>query len=483
MKKTITLLTFAAFLLSAFGASAQNSIIAQRNDPEYHISESTLISPYKYPQTIECFNTPDERSVFVLSLPNHQTIGMEVSGLYISDMAVDTIHDTLYFCGHTLGETQQGVIGYCSIYDLFYGAGFLSHQDLFYVGDDQDYAVDLTRMLYYRKSNNMPYVAAIGKSNKGYPCLVDMSKSQYGGYIGGCVKDKKESFTDIKSVTKSSFPLTKHYLVTAGLDTSYGPYISLRYYDLDNVFNISGDQDYVNIFSVNASDPRQWLLKDVLVSFVGDNIFSTVSYRSQWTYLGLPVGKYNKIHVAFYDVGALVSHSLFSMVKSIEIPYISVFDAHARLHRYINQGNSDRVVFLQTTPASGNHSSSFCEIDYASLGASGTVSFFGDRDIRLQGLARFNGFNNYIMSGVSVANDHKLMYEMETFGLSSSCAVGDRYNYEEKEPMASIREKRAFESVAGINAPEETHCRKREVPFFIDCTDGERQEDNAAEEN
>ena len=360
-----------AAVLSGGGAGAQNSVITHRIDSADNI-QSTLICEYIYPQTIACFNTEDRMTVFVLDTQSNQTISVKLKGYYIRDIAINDTKDTLFFCGYKFDYRQQGIFGFFNIHDVFFGSGYIHIHDYFYTnGNNNNYVKDLTRMVFYRRQNVYPYVACIGRTKDNYPCLVDVEIRPMGGYTSGYINNHDEKFTDIKPA--SVLGQIPDYILTSGTESSNGTYISLRYYRINNVISTPGDQDYINTFCANPSDMREWLDTNVLLTYVGEDILSTVSYRRHPE--SLPRTD-NNIHVAYYNLRSLiVNHSLFSMVKSIEIPFIRENDHDATLHRYLNQRTTDKTVFLQTTPLSGNFTSTFCELDYTSLGTAGTVDF------------------------------------------------------------------------------------------------------------
>lgn len=79
------------------------------------------------------------------------------------------------------------------------------------------------------------------------------------------------------------------------------------------------------------------------------------------------------------------------------------------------------------------------------------------------------------MSGYSVSNTSKLMYEMETFGNMSTCVEAKEYKYEDTEPMASIRERAPFIVLSCVYSPRPVEKRVKEVPIFIDCPKREQE--------
>lgn len=456
MKKKLIFTVFIYAVMCNMNASAQNSVTAQRPDLEYRIV-STLICDHTDTTTIACYNTVDGKSVFLLSFNNYHTIGAELSGYYINDMKVVTQLDSVFFCGYKIGNDTTGIIGHFDISDVFFGSGSVYIQDVFSVGDVYTFAREFKRLVSYYKNDNSHHVVCIGKTQKNFPCIVDLNVASYGGYTGGYVPNNAETFTDIMSM---SYGL-RDYLVTSGIDSRMGSYISMRLYDKENVISTPGIQDYIRTFCSSPSDLRIWHNKEVLLSLVNWNTFSTVSYR--W-------GKKNtlNVHLAFYDMDAFVSNSHFSMIKSVEIPMFDLHDSYAKLHRYLYMKNN-KLVFLHQTSTDNQIPYTYCEVDYPALGALGTLDFYGDPFRPMQGLTRYNGTSRYLMSGFLNMYNYKFMYEMETYGNPSSCVESVEYVYEEREPMASTREQIPFVYQTFISAMMPKSCRIKEVPLYIDC--------------
>ena len=476
MKSKLFLSMFALTLLPVL-AAAQTSIVAY--SPHYSTNKKVLIAEVEYPATIVCTNSGDDSVTFIYTDGTMQSDELVIRGYWVNDIKV--IKDTLFFCGRTIGlRDTMAIFGFFKFDAHFAHVDSIFIYDKFKAGEPGQSVKEFTRMTSFSNNWNPSHIACIGtcmNQDRPNPCLVDIYKSgTHWDYFGGSINNEKETLTDITYMILLN---NRRYLVTSGFDNTYGRHINLRVYDPDNIFDPSGIQNMRHVFCVDYSNSNGWLNPNVLLTTVSESLLSTVSYRSAPIYS--PVDRNvilvnANIHVAFYNINYLLSNSVYSMVKSLEIPI--GLQARMQMNQYIRKRNQT-LVFLHNhanTVIPNDNQSVFSEIDYSSLQSSGSLKAYKYTDNIMQGLSPYNGINNYVLSGYYRTNNDDLRYSMETYYTPSLCAEKVDYKYEVRENISSINEEKPFTSMIGRIIWEKPEIRKQSVATRIICEDGQAKD-------
>ena len=472
MKTIISFFPILLYLMSGL-AVAQTSVVAE--SPNQSKSKKVIIREYQYPATITCANSGYDSVTFIYTDASMQSYELVIRGYYVNDMRI--VKDTLFFCGRKTGKgIYQGFIGYFKFDSRFEHIDSICLYHDFYVGFGYGNKVDeFTRMVTYTSSIGDLHVACVGECSNGiHPCLVDMYTNQYIGfwqYAGGEILNDKETLTDLK-IINARYDITRK-LVTSGFDVSSGQYINLRVYDPDDVFAPGGSQNMCHVFSFDPSNSNDWDGNEVLLSNVGNGIFSTASYRKSSSRFadGSLASSAADLNLAFFDLSPLISNSVYAMTQmySVTLPT----STGKTINEYIFKSNPHLLVLLHTlNPATSNAASLFHEINYTSLPGYNAIKTYTNSDNIMQGLSSYHSNSNYVMSGYSLANDNDLKYEMETFGTAPLCAKMLPYPYKQDACAASVNQEKPFVSLLGRVYWEKVEFIRRSVPVLIMCEDG-----------
>ena len=432
-------------------------------------AKKSLVREYQtaYPATVACYNS-DSTVTFVYRDNNVQVREKTLEDYWVNDMVI--VGEELYFCGRDINR-KRGIIGGFNINAFFFGSGQVSILPDLYAGNDASKVLNLTRMAEFSWDLSNFRIACIGycgEDNKTYPCLIDFNADFIApAYTGGYVDDTKESFTDIKVVRG---PYMQYYLVTAGFDFTYGRYINIRAYGPNSVFSPSGIQDMCHIYCIDTAEARPWLDDAVLLTRVADDRFVTVSYRyapkvrDDIFYF---VKANTNIHLGLFSLNDIFNNSTQALISNYEIPLgITIF---RQMDEILYSIRKKRLVFLHTYSNESQRRSEFCDFDYNSLSASGTLPAFHDPDIFQQGLDLYNTMSNYILSGFNRLLPTTLKYEMETFGTYPQCVNGLEYNYERMPTIKSMNMERAFNTREFSDTPIHFQINKVDIGTFLDC--------------
>ena len=185
------------------------------------------------------------------------------------------------------------------------------------------------------------------------------------------------------------------HLVTAGMDTSFNggvKYLTLRVYDINDIFAPSGVQDFKYIFCIDTAFGVDWEKEDVLVRHLEDGFFATVSYLKPKLYNDVVWGSkqlnhLNSVHVGVFKLNTLLSLSVSGMISSTVFEPLSLTGNNLTEFvrgPYLTMAFQERIVdngpFL---------SSNYCEIDFNTLFNVSSVRKFNTLgDV-------YTGMNNY----------------------------------------------------------------------------------------
>lgn len=470
------LLLFCVFILYALQSFSQTSVVGKSQN--YSTNKKVLIKEYDYPVTIACANSGADSVTFIYTDGTMQSAEIVIRGYWINDIAI--VKDTLFFCGRTAGNSPtSGIFGFFKFNSSFTPVSGIHICDNIIVGDLDDPARELTRMEAFVTSYGERHVACIGISKKyRQACFIDMyamtaiTNAWY--YFSGITNNENETFTDVKRV--STYLDSRNYIVTSGFDTRYGRYINLRVYNPDYTLDPTGIENRMFTFSVDPVCPKEWTTDRVLLSPVGNGIFSSVSVRN---------GHYNNfinpdvndvsLHIAFYDISALLSNSVFAMIQDIYVNLNASLDR--TMDQYITKPSTETLAFLHNYgDSNGVQQSVFCEVDYPSLASAGSLRAYQYPDNNMQGMSTYKNQTKYVMSGFSRSNNNWLKYEMETFGSNSLCAEKVDYKYYAGQTLSSINEESGFTTIMGQVKWENISYERRYLGVHKECDNGSREE-------
>jgi len=467
---------FCILYLSLLGCTVlgQYSVTASKQNL-HGVVNHTIIKEYDYPKTISCVFSDNTKSTFILSDQTLQTKEFTLNNIKVNDMmfarkATGGLYDTLIFCGKDL-TTGFAMVGYFNINDVFNGSGQVFVQDSIVSAYPNIMVDELTRMAIYA-SEVGTHVVCIGRNKEDYPCLVDFVYHTAWGpmvwsYKSGFIPDHFETMYDIKYL----HTILEDYLVTAGMDNTYGRYLNLRVYKLDNVFSSSGIQNIKHVFCIDTTFGAEWIKDDVLLEYVTDGFFSTVSYVKPDEF---PQEKTDRsvfidcVHIGIYNLSSLVAGSLTSMVKNTLLePQTQI---NNKLTRYC-QGRNDRYVFLQEIR---DHlsvfSSVFCEfkIDLPSMDLNALTKYKTTNEI-FQGLDNHNSASQYVLSGYDTENSTLLKYGMMTYNNQNVCAKILKCDMSNPNPYKSVNSKKDYIHIASPFSFEECRVEIVRAPITIEC--------------
>lgn len=466
--KKIIILTACMFAigLTAYGQSSKLLEKSHRFN-----AKSTISKQYGAKKNIICVNNTNGIVSFILDVFNSGNNSNEFSfrGYEVYDFIA--VNDTVFFCGKDLSATPHGVIGFFCISQSFLGISNVYIQNSFVAGTNRRNVNKLTDMTTYYNSQGERHIVCVGECVGGFPCVVDMYEqffvSSMWYYTAGYVNEAYETFTDIDYVLGM---YEEPYIVVSGHESSYGKYINLRFFNVNDIFAVSGMQDYRHVYCIDPyspSDPYEWLDDEVLVSRLGYGYFGTLSYRHQDTSQSPDLAN---INIAVFDIHNIIqNNSLMGMVHNTDI-LLPGETIDRELNQLIYKSPNDTIAFLITlngilTPERYSY---FCEMKHSPR--NGTVPFFYHQDTLFQGMDNYLGNNKYIMSGYVKNNAKNRMFELDTYGKYDRCPASTGLEYMEINSLAAIKQYRPFNKLAErINlTPVETSLESLElIPICI----------------
>lgn len=464
MKVKILIISLCGFVLP-MSAFAQTSVTVKHPHFPRH-TQKTIIKErqgYMY-ATVTCSNTP-EKTTFIYADEGMQSTERDLKDIFVNDMFVDK--DSVYFCGKH-HPTGNGIVGYFRIDKFFNNVEPAYVDTVLFAGDDGYRMDELTRITVFKDPMEIRHIISIGKTKKEkYPCIVNLLLDfNTHMYWGGCVKDADEEFTDLEIVyNREGNP----YLVTAGYDTTYGRYLSIRVHDL-LFFTTSNIQDWRHVYCVDTSYVRQWLDGGVLLAATEPHTFATVSYRKNAKEGDIHLKLNHTIHLGLYDIDDIITHSVYGMTDNYEMELNTTSDR--LMNEFIYNKLKEIMVFLHTYTdnTTGVVSNEYCEIKPSLLSTSGTLSAYTNPDKMLFGLSIYNNRNKYILSGYDLANPDTLKYQMNTYSITSQCADPIEYKYVQHKPIVSMNALKQFNYKNTIGVPVEFGEDEMENwPLYIEC--------------
>ena len=401
--------------MTAFG---QTSLFQTENHSDN--ARKVLIEEHSYPHTVTCISTYDGDASFVYSTPaSTATQEVAVTNCYVNDMVI--FGDTLFFCGINTA-LGKAVIGFFNIRDLFiYGTGNILVKENFVAGENLYQVNKLTRIESYLDDMLVRHVVAVGECDNSKPCLVELAESFPGAwtYNAGYIKDTLETLTDIKVVG----PIEDRHLVSAGYDRDGIKGISLRAYDINDPFSVSGIQDNKLVYRDSLS-MRQWLDETVLLTDVDWTCFATLSHREMYN------GHPNDVNVSmcFFKRTLVVSGITSSMASMTEFS-IPVHNSDREINQFEMGTRSLDLLFLHSYKniATGERRSDFCEVPYSNPASVGPNTVNRHAGSLLQGMTLFNSGISYRLSGFTSASSNIIEYWLKTILHTSVCTDRDEY--------------------------------------------------------
>lgn len=454
MKKLLNIL---CGLLMSASAFAQNSAIYTRT--YFQNALSTVVKEVKYPSTITCVNTEENMVRFVYEDASLTTkeITVNHNRMKVLDMIVLS-YDTVVFCGEVnTNGMKRGVVGFFTIQDMLNSASGMMNvyiKENFISGQSEYPVESLKKMVAYIGFGGIRHIVCIGYCNYEsihYPCVVDITGYTIGfvGYTSGYINNTKETFEDISIVTDKK--MTKNFIVTAGFDSnevSYGRYIGFRIYDPDNVLNsINGIQDTLRLLVNDATGIRRWFDDGLSLSPLSPGNFATTSFREV-----SPHSAYinANIHIGSFSVANILNGSFSIMNSSVEIPFVQTNDRKSR--DLIYSAKHKFLVFLHdaTDQSTGEQRSYYSEIPESIFSTPGIIYTFWNPDIELHRLSLYNGYQNYIGSGLYREASFLLVNSMDTYNIIKRCSTPKNDVCSKYATLTINKKKKPFDSIGGI---------------------------------
>lgn len=470
MKKIILILCCLLFISTAF---CQNSVTVLEQNVHGRTVKS-IIREYRYPATITCVFSSDNSSTFIYSDQTLQTREFTIKNLKVNDMIVmlhgtDGRSDSLFFCGRDL-NTGLATFGFFNINNAFNGSGPVSLHKEFLSGQEMYRVKELTRMDYFIEGENYHFVC-VGTNEFNRYCIVEEvlgPPPSLGNYRAGTLQSDKEKLFDIKRVNT----IPNDYIVTSGMDSSYGRYLTLRAYDISDIFAPSGIQGFKHIYCIDTSFGVKWERDDVLIQNLNDGQFATVSYLHPCLYSkvvwgGVSNNYINSVHVGSFRLNSLLSLSVTGMVSS------TVFEPIDSINNTLTEfvrGPFRTLAFqerVQKHPI--GETSRYCEIDFNNTQDLVSARKFDTRDDVYSGMDSYNFHNNYVMSGLYDNNNSVLKYAMETFSTYVSCYDHNKYDYIRYNPYRAVIMQKGFSVVSKRSEYENVDVEWLIVPLTIEC--------------
>lgn len=429
----------------------------------------TIIREYRsdYPSTITCYDSKDTVT-FVYSRSNMQATEISMNGYWVNDFLI--YGDIVYFCGRKT-KGGNGIYGFFNIPDVFTNNGNITIIPQLYAGEENYNVYELTKITSFPRADNTYHIACIGtciKPGGKYPCLLDFDADIYSPtYIGGAVKDEKESFTDVKVVRINYL---ESCLVTTGFDISNGRYINIRVYDPDDIFSLSGMQNKRHIYCIDTAAARPWLDGGVLLTDIYNGNFITMSYREspeERDTTQVAVKDKTNIHIGVFCLIDILNNSVYAMLDNYEIPLGKT--ENREMSEIIYSNGPERAVFLHSYLTVYDEPSDFCDFKPNTLGNFGILQAFQNTGIKQQGLSLYNNLSKYILSGFKMSFPTELNYEMETLGTNTECVNIKEYNYRRMRKMDSMNTIKEFSSKGYVAETTQPPLEIVELPIYIDC--------------
>ncbi len=474
------LILFICGLFTSLSATAQNSVTVNMYNVTNPSNKVIIKERHRDSlSTISCSNSKVngiERATFIHSGINMTAREAEVENLYVNDMVIE--NDTLYFCGRhldTLTRQRSAVIGYFDIGGVFFGPEQIVIESGFEAGGDRYPVEEFTRMVCFCREMRPPmHVACIGtcQGDTTYPCLVDLEISPFPVYSAGCVKNGKETFTDIKQVQNG---MVGCYFLTAGYNRDYGDYINIRIYYENNFFLPSGPQNWCHVFCMGPSGlVRPWLDGGVLLAGIDGSTFATISYRSNPALLdevdNQSSGWYanTQIHLATYKTSLIAYHSVYAMQSNYEIPLGTTWNRET--DQFIYNYKTKSLAFLHSYESNpGFWKSEYGDFKLSSLSSSGTIQAYINSGVKQDGLSTYWNNDKYVLGGYDQYVSTTLKYQMHTFNTLSRCAEPLEYRYRELKSVESVNSERVFTVFHGVPNVNKRTPEERRLSFYKEC--------------
>ena len=413
-------------------------------------ANSAIVRDYNYNATIACYNLDNDISVFVYNDPSMQSTQVYIKNYYINDFVIS--NDSVFFCGRTrmkVNGSIKGIVGIFDIQDLFFNSGDFSVQNVFTIYNDPhegiEYATEFHHLIAYLNSFNQRHVVCVGKGTQGHGCVVELIdgialQPTYWGYFAGIIEpENSESFHDIM--------LYDEYVVTAGFLDSENRKLCLRVYNSDFVFDTYGPLNTRHTYDIQSVlTGYSWPSDRVLIEEESTDIltvFTTLNTQAHNSPISL--------HLASFKLSSLLSNSIGSMTRSVELNFWTSSSYNRVNNIYFNQAYRKCMImynrnilispFSSTTP--------FCEFTYPLPSNSGTLPEYYFDGVTLQGLTKYTAPYKYMMNGFNNANPQQVFYSMETYNMLSDCAESSEINYKDISLVVAINEKVDFKTLVG----------------------------------
>ena len=431
---------------------------------------SSIIRDYNYNATIACYNLDNGMSVFIHNNPNLYAKQVYIKNYYINDFVID--NDSVFFCGYSRGASDTlGIVGFFDIQDFFFGSGDLYVQKTFKVyyhpilGDE--YARNFTRLISYCNSFGQRHIVCVGKGTFGHGCVVESIFNDDGvppafwSYIAGITeKNTIESFYDIM--------LYNDYVVTAGFYHSENMQLSLRVYNSDFVFDVTGPRDMRHTYDIqNYISGYSWAHDSVLLAYETNETFTTFT-----TLKVQSNANPSRLHLASFNLGNLLANNNTGMIWSAEL-YNGFLTNYNRVDNIVIDSAQRKCLIMynwDVPQVPFSNTSAFCELDYPLPYTTGTLPEYHFDGITLQGLTRYTAPAKYVMNGFFNSTPLNVFYSLETPGHLSGCADSSSIYHNDIRIILSADKKIPFITLLGLgNFEAEPHSNVYGTMIEIQC--------------
>lgn len=428
-------------ILSPLFCLAQGSVVAHMPGALTN-STSNLIKDYKNYSTIVS-SFVEGYDVNLISYQYHNNLPVSyhklLSNYHIYDFEIS--NDSVFFCGVNL-ENNRGIIGFFDIEGFFFGTDSATIFHQFLVEDGT--VVSFSKLTTYKDILDVRHIVCIGtainKRGVANSCIVDAYTNLMGNYTfyqSGVVQWlDDETFVDVAHV--------EDYVVTVGFTADTN--LSLRVYDQNDLF-------YTNLYinrheySPSGYGHRKWYYGNIILTPTIDGKFITAA---TWRVLYPIMPEVNRIHLAEFDISALVTSSTTSMTQSKDM-IVDSCPNYTTLYHMVHNIRKHKIGLLfkgDRSSLGGIENSYFFEInrDLSSV-TTGMMAANSDDfcpDSQLQGLDTYNSNNNYVMLGyceTGVFPNHNFIFNVEKSGQASQCRPVVNASLLSLKPIISIIQK------------------------------------------
>lgn len=396
---------------------AQTSVVAHADMP-FPI-ERTIIRDYNFPATVSFVECTSE-SYFVYADASLSPIYMPIDpNCYVNDFVID--NDTVWFCGKNI--KGLGIIGFFDINDFFFG---LNNYNIINgsLSTSNSKVTNLTKLVSYKDSLNARHVVAIGKTDLGQYCVVNITPKTGNPYClyetGEVPANSPETMVAIQTSDYNVFTGGMYLLDTAN------PALALRAYDKRFVLTAASNiHNYANEV-VDVTSQYSFCLDQVaLIQLTCMEIGVAAFYKSRQngTITTFPEGTY----IGRYRIEE--PKDFFSHLYSIIVPH--PFHAGGwRMQEFSKEyipNSTFNLLQKYEMPNSGSLQSVIYELSMNIVDNASPFQYVTTSDYIFHSIDGHYATPYYLMNGYSVNTQSALVYNMGEQGNNNCLEIKNIY--------------------------------------------------------